>query len=338
MSKVVPYSTSRTKVSNHILLDANEHYEQWVRTPLSVVSGMNRYPDRDSVALRMALAKKYCAPLSVENILITAGSIEAIDLLMLQKKMNRIVINTPSYDVYESRASIHGLKVIKIPMLGNGQPDVERTLRNSNDNDVLILINPNNPTGKLIHPKNIKNILNNFKGTVVIDEAYIEYAGVENSSIKFLDKHKNLIIFRTFSKAWGLAGIRLGYVLSSQMNIDQLRGMQSTYSVSKISQLMGLNAIEQHEQLKSNINKTIIEKAKVIRKLEALGFDVQDTDANFILIEIPNPEEIRKKLENKGILVRNRTGLGNKNLLRVTIGSKKENETLIKALSESCYA
>lgn len=328
------YKTERTNIDNFILLDANEHYKQWVKIPGNALTSLNRYPDKTALKLRTSLAKSYCGPLSPENIFVSSGSIEAIDLLIQSCRPQTIMINTPSYDVYSLRATAHSVKTISIPLFSNGQPDVNSLLANTNNKDMIILINPNNPTGELLDRTTIKHLLDNFTGILIIDEAYIEYSGLEHSMQNLIRSHNNIVIIRTFSKAWGLAGVRLGYVLGNSNIINRLQAFQNPYSVSTVALAAGLAALEQINGLPRHVQRTIRAKNEMLDKLKKIGVNATNTDANFILIPCNDAYEISAALKSEGVLVRPRILPQSKNsFLRVTVGSPHENRKFIEALS-----
>ncbi|MEK7153560.1 MAG: aminotransferase class I/II-fold pyridoxal phosphate-dependent enzyme, partial [Patescibacteria group bacterium] len=205
------YQTERQVISNGIMLDANEHYKQWVKVPGTALAGLNRYPDSSAIALRQKLAECYCGEdIQTENILITSGSIEAIDVLIAAYKPSSLILNTPSYDVYKLRADAHGCRCELIPLNSASQPQVDRIIEKATEGSMVVFISPNNPTGKLMDPALVRKVIQKSQGMVVIDEAYIEFAGLQNSMQSLVKEYPNVIILRTFSKAWGLAGIRLG--------------------------------------------------------------------------------------------------------------------------------
>lgn len=332
--KIIPYTTERGNTSHNILLDANEHYEQWVDIPASSLLNLNRYPDQQCKFLSEKLAKTYCRPFTPDQILIASGSIEIIDLLMYSIKPKQLIVNFPCYDVYMSRASVHGIQSKAIPFKDDGQPDADYILSLNNTNDLLILINPNNPTGHLVNSKVIEKIINNFKGTIVIDEAYIEFSGLHKSFQNLIFRSSRVIVLRTFSKAWGLAGVRLGYALSSPAIINKLKQYKNSYSVNSIAIAAGLSALDKIDILNKNVSYILQEKSRLIRDLKHHGIKVYDTSANFVLIDIKNPIIVANMLKDNGVIVRPRQVLNDKSVLRVTVGSKFDNIHLLSVLKE----
>lgn len=320
------YTTERhADVSKHILLDANEHYRQWVKIPAHILTKLHRYPDRLAVELRAALSQQYCFPFSPDNLFISAGSIEAIDLLIQALKPKCLALSSPTYDVYEQRAIVHGVRVLKVPFRKDGQPNPTLLTGQNNKADMIILINPNNPTGDLVEPETIRRILKKFKGTIVIDEAYIEFAGLDKSLQDFAFRYPNVVVLRTFSKAWGLAGVRLGYVIASPEVVKLLEAYQNPYSVSSIALFSGICALEQKDQLSSEVAKTLSLKRQLIDELEKSGIAAKDSAANFISLEISDASKVSQYLREHGVLTRQKvlTHRGSDGL-RVTIGSEED--------------
>ncbi|HEV2403393.1 MAG TPA: aminotransferase class I/II-fold pyridoxal phosphate-dependent enzyme [Candidatus Saccharimonadales bacterium] len=321
---------------NSTLLDANEHCRQWVKLPVDMLEGLNRYPDRYAVEFRKKLTEHYVPQFGIDNILPTAGSIEAIDLLITALQPSKLIVNVPGYDVYGQRASAHGVITQHVPFISNGQPDVSTIMADADKNSLVILIHPNNPTGKLVTDSIGCDIIDNFPGLVVIDEAYIEYAGLEKSFDHFVLAKSNLIVLRTFSKAWGLAGVRLGYVIAHPALIQRLASYQSIYSVSRFALEAGVCALTQSSQLQAQVAETLGSKRLLYNQLSEAGIPTINTHANFLLINPPNVRKVHRGLQAKSILVRPRKLIyGEEDLLRLTVGSKSENELFYRVLLET---
>ncbi|TXG77988.1 histidinol-phosphate aminotransferase family protein [Patescibacteria group bacterium] len=331
---VAPYVTERKVLKGHILLDANEHYTQWVNIPPESLINLNRYPDQDSLEFRKKLSAKYCQPLAAENILVTSGSMEAIDLLMYSLKPNKLIINYPGYDFYSHRAQLHRIPTEHVTLAKHGQPDTDSILASNDGQDMLVLINPNNPTGKLIDPAIVEELSIKFKGYIIIDEAYIEYAGLSRSYQHLITRNPRIVILRTFSKAWGLAGARLGYILAASGLIKDLHTHKITYSVSAFALASGLAALDQIEELRAHVSQSMKAKDLLCNRIRSIGYTVENTDANFILITLEDPLYFAKQLKESGVIVRPRSGIGNTNVLRITVGSRSENNKLVDLLKE----
>lgn len=332
-----PYVCARDLFKSGIFLDANENYDQWVTINWSKISNLNRYPDSSCDEIRQKLVKKYILGFKKENIFIGSGSDEIIDLLVrgFVEKNEYVMVMNPSYGVYEIQAEINNKKIKKIVLKSNFDLDIKAIRSNISDVKVLFLCSPNNPTGNLITEKDIQAILNFYNGLLVIDEAYIEFAGLNNSLVKLVKKNKNIVILRTFSKAWGLAGIRVGYAIAEKEIISTLLKIKDSYNVSKVSQEIVLQALDQIGELSKKIGETMILKRKLEKELLLMGIEIIPTRANFILMRIKNAPVVYERLARKGVIVRDRGNLPFlENALRITVGSDKENRFFIKSLRQ----
>ena len=330
------YFTERDSRTSSILLDANEHYRQWVTLPLDMLEGLNRYPDRHAIEFRKALVGHYTPRFDIDNILPTAGSIEAIDLLMTALRPSKLIVNVPGYDVYEQRASVHGIATQRVPFTPDGQPDVPAIIKCADENSVVVLIHPNNPTGKLVAEQIGQDVIDNFPGLIVIDEAYIEYSGLEVSFERFVLTNPNVIILRTFSKAWGLAGVRLGYVVAHPTLIQRLATAQTIYSVSRFALRAGVCALQQNSLMRTEVIETLENKRLLYNRLFEAGIPAIDSQANFLLINPHDTSKVHRGLADRGILVRPRQLIyGQQDHLRLTVGSETENELLYRVLLET---
>ena len=331
------YKTERRDIGSDIMLDANEHYKQWVRLPRSALTNINRYPDSSAVALRQKLAECYCGNgIRTENILVTSGSIEAIDVLIAAYMPRVLILNTPSYDVYKIRAHALGRSCELIPLNSSSQPQADRIIEKAIEGSMVIFISPNNPTGKLMDLTLVRRVIENSKGMVIIDEAYIEFAGLQKSMQLLAKEYPNVIILRTFSKAWGLAGLRLGYIISNEDNIRHLTHYRNAYSVNTVALTVGLHALDQQDELKVQVENILAYKSDLTYRFEHAGIAVHRTEANFIVIDIPDAHTVYQVLRQKSILVRPRPLLGNlRQGLRITVGSPAENQAMFNAILEA---
>jgi histidinol-phosphate aminotransferase len=324
------YSTERDEIAHAVFLDANESYRQWATIKLSDLPPLNRYPDNTCSELRHAICQTYARDFSPEQVLVSAGSMELIDLVLRGFCKRGFLINEPSYQVYETKALQNNIRIYKVLLRDDFSLDIDALRKHVDLVDVLLLIHPNNPTGNLIRPRDLLKILTFFNGTIIIDEAYIEFAGIRHSLAPFALSHPNVIILRSFSKAWGLAGIRLGYALASRRIIDRLINLKSTYNVPVITQSIGIQVLKQQDSLLRYIDECSELKQQLLSSLQAQGIQTINTHANFILIKVPNSHQLHQHLRRKGILVRHR---GYQpllaNMIRITIGTSRENEILI---------
>ena len=330
------YQTERQVIGNGIMLDANEHYKQWVKMPGSALTCLNRYPDSSAMALRQKLAECYFGDgIQTENIFITSGSIEAIDVLIAAYKPSALILNTPSYDVYKLRADAHGCPCELIPLDPSSQPQADRIIEKAKEGSMVVFISPNNLTGKLMEPALVRRVIKNSQGMVIIDEDYIEFAGLQNSMQSLAKEYPNVILLCTFSKAWGFAGIRLGYIISNEDNIRHLMPYRNAYSVNTVALTVGLHALDQQDELKVQVERILEHKSDLIYRFKHAGIAVHGTEANFIVLDIPDVHTVHQALRKKSILVRPRPLLGNlRQGLRITVRSPDENRAMFNAVLE----
>lgn len=333
-----PYTSARDLYKEGIFMDANENYEQWIRIDWSKMPLLNRYPDSTCDQLREKLVKKYIKGFSKENIFIGCGSDEIINLLIagFVEDDESIMMMDPSYSFYEVQAGVKNRKVKKVLLKNDFSLNIEQIRRNIKTVEIIFLCSPNNPTGNLITKEEVKSIAQFFKGIIVIDEAYIEFAGLENSLIDLVSEKTNIVISRTFSKAWGLAGIRVGYAIAPKSIIEVLLKIKESYNVSSISQNIAIQVLDQIERLQRKIEEMKDLKEQLLKGFSNLGVYASDTSANFILLKVPDAKKIYKKLADEKTIVRDRSNLPLlRDTLRITVGSEQENEKLIKTLKET---
>ncbi len=333
--EMAPYSSARDEFEGEasIFLDANEN-----SLGSSVEGTFNRYPDPRQTPLRVALAKtKGIYP---DQIFFGNGSDEAIDLLyraFCEPRKDRALIFPPTYGMYKVQANINETPVDEMPLNADFSLPVEKIIQVINPNVKLMFIcSPNNPTGNLIDKKSILKILNSFKGLVIVDEAYIDFAP-EGSMVSEIANYPNLMVLQTFSKAWGLAGLRLGMAFAQKPLIDILCKIKYPYNVNQLTQEHALSALG-HPEKKNQMVQTILEQRSwleaELKKLPTVE-RIYHSDANFVLVKMADATAIYKQLITRGIVVRNRSNVALcQNCLRITVGTVYENIALINALSE----
>lgn len=328
-----PYSTARDEYKGQasVYLDANENS---FGSPLP--ADYNRYPDPLQLDLKDAISKIKGVP--IENTFLGNGSDEAIDLLyraFCEPAKDNVIILPPTYGMYEVSANINNVEVRKINLLPNYQLDLDSIAEAIDANTKLIFIcSPNNPTGNSIIRTDIETILTNFKGLVVIDEAYINFAK-QRSFIKELTEYPNLVILQTFSKAWGLAALRLGMAFAGRPTIDILNKVKPPYNINQATQDLALAALQNINQVNEWIKLTVEERDKLSTDLLTIPVvkKVYPSDANFILAEVTDATGIYDFLVNQGIIVRDRSKVTLcEGCLRISIGTPAENQTLLTAL------
>jgi len=282
---------------------------------------LNRYPSKHANSLRQKIAEFY--GLSKENIIVGNGSDELLIYLMRAFKGKYILISSPTFDMYEKIAKILGIKVLDIPLDNNFEIDRNLLCKYAKNAITTFICSPNNPTGNLQRKDKIIDVLEQ-KGIVVVDEAYVEFS--KQSVLDLLTCYDNLIILRTFSKAFGLAGIRVGYLLVNEQILNILLKIKLPYNLNVLSAKIAEFMLENYDIIEKTIKYIVSERKRVYRALKRYAYP---SEANFLLINLNSYEY----LLNKGIAVR-KLGGKLKNMVRVTIGRKEENDEVIKALKE----
>ncbi len=328
-----PYSTARDEYKGQasIYLDANENS---FGSPLP--ADYNRYPDPLQLDLKDAISKIKGVP--IENTFLGNGSDEAIDLLyraFCEPGKDNVIILPPTYGMYEVSANINNVEVRKVNLLSNFQLDLDGIAEAIDSNTKIIFIcSPNNPTGNSIIRTDIETVLANFQGLVIIDEAYINYAK-QRSFIKELTEYPNLVVMQTFSKAWGLAALRLGMAFAARPTIDILNKVKPPYNINQATQDLALAALQNVNQVNEWIKVTVEERDSLSIELSDLKIvnKVYPSDANFVLAEVSDATGIYDYLVNQGIIVRDRSKVTLcEGCLRISIGTPAENQNLIAAL------
>ncbi|MCX2479315.1 histidinol-phosphate transaminase [Pedobacter sp. MC2016-15] len=328
-----PYSTARDEYKGQasVFLDANENS---FGSPLP--ENFNRYPDPLQLDVKDAISKIKGVP--IENTFLGNGSDEAIDLLFrcfCNPGKDNVIILPPTYGMYEVSANINDVEIRKVNLLPNFQLDLDGIAEAIDENTKLIFIcSPNNPTGNSIIRTDIETILANFKGLVVIDEAYINFAK-QRTFIQELTEYPHLVILQTFSKAWGLAGLRLGMAFASSIVIDILNKVKAPYNISQSTQDLALAALQNVTQVNDWIKVTVAEREILSQKLLGLPMvsKVYPSDANFVLAEVADAAGTYHALVDQGIIIRDRSKVVLcDGCLRITIGTPQENEILLSAL------
>ncbi|MGB3174655.1 MAG: histidinol-phosphate transaminase [Saprospiraceae bacterium] len=324
-----PYSSARHEFTGHgeIFLDANENpYD----------TDVNRYPDPLQQELKQVISELKNIP--VDQIFLGNGSDEAIDLILrifCNPGQDEIMVLPPTYGMYQVSADIADVKVKKVRLTEDFQPDLESIRQSMGENTkVLFLCSPNNPSGNLIGIEKVKQILGFFKGIVVIDEAYIDFCP-ESTTMPMIGLYDRLIVLQTLSKAWGMAAIRLGMAFSSADIISYFNKVKAPYNINILTQRFALDRLNKRQAMREQTSEILNEKHKLMTLLPTIPCvqKVFPSDANFLLIKVTQADRIYEALVVEGIVVRNRSKEpGCENALRITIGKPKENELLIQTL------
>ena len=328
IKKLSPYSSARDEFTQvaEVYLDANENpYE----------NNLNRYPDPYQKKVKTLISK--WKNISIKNMLLGNGSDEVLDLIFrafCEPKEDNVILLPPTYGMYNVLANINDIATIEVGLDDTFSPDVDAILNAQNDNSKLLFIcSPNNPTANIFNTSKVETLLKEFKGIVVIDEAYIDFADEESWS-KRLNEFPNLIITQTFSKALGHAAIRLGVAFASEEIINVLNKIKPPYNVNELTQLKAIEVLKE-EKFKEQITVIKQERKKLVSKLKEIDFVeyIYPSDANFLLIKVNDADKIYNQLLEKNIVVRNRSTQYNcENTLRISIGTPLENEKLIGAM------
>ena len=328
-----PYSSARDEFKDFdmdmIFLDANEN-------PFE--NGLNRYPDPQQNKVKILLSERKKIP--TKNILLGNGSDEVLDLIFrafCEPNQDNVILLPPTYGMYEVLANINSVETIKINLDNDFQPKVNEILKSSNANSkILFLCSPNNPSGNSFNTNDVEKLLNKFNGLVVIDEAYIDFSEQE-SWLNRLEEFPNLIITQTLSKAYGMAGIRLGICYASEKIISILNKIKPPYNINELTQQKAIERLLKITEVSQEIKSIKDERNTLISELQNINFisKIYPTDANFVLVKVDNATKRYDQLIQKGIVVRNRTNQPLcENCLRLTVGIASENKTLINALKE----
>ncbi|MDD7914158.1 histidinol-phosphate transaminase [Polaribacter ponticola] len=327
-----PYSSARDEYKDAttdemVFLDANEN-------PFE--NGVNRYPDPQQNSVKDLLSN--IKGVSKENILLGNGSDEVLDLIFrafCEPNKDNIITLPPTYGMYDVLANINAIENKKVLLTESFQPKVNQILDAVDKNSkILFLCSPNNPSGNSFSVEIVEELLNKFNGLVVIDEAYIDFSEQKSWLDKLAD-FPNLVITQTLSKAYGLAGIRLGVCYSSKEIISILNRIKPPYNVNELTQQKAIERLSKINEVQSEVTEIINQRQLLIESLKAVSFieNIYPTDCNFVLVKVDDATKRYNQLIEKGIVIRNRTTQPLcENCLRFTVGIELENEKLIKEL------
>jgi histidinol-phosphate aminotransferase len=326
-----PYSSARDEfqgvTDNMVFLDANEN-------PFE--NGVNRYPDPHQGKLKLMLSE--IKGVSTKNILLGNGSDEVLDLIFrafCEPNQDNIVILPPTYGMYEVLANLNAIRIKGVNLDEVFQPKVDAILNTVDAHSKLLFIcSPNNPSGNSFDAKAIETLVSEFKGIVVIDEAYIDFSN-KTSWISKLDTYPNLIVTQTLSKAYAMAGIRLGICYASAEIITVLNTIKPPYNINELTQKKAMELLSIKDLAKNQIQDILKERTLMISELESIPYisKIYPSDANFVLVKVDDATKRYNQLIEKGIVIRNRTTQpGCENTLRLTVGTAQENSILFSTL------
>nr|WP_298993050.1 histidinol-phosphate transaminase [uncultured Polaribacter sp.] len=333
IKKLKPYSSARDEYKdassfNMIFLDANEN-------PFE--NGVNRYPDPQQNLVKDELSKIKEIP--KENILLGNGSDEVLDLIFrafCEPYKDNIITLPPTYGMYGVLADLNAIENRQVLLSNQFQPKTDEILAKVDSNSkILFLCSPNNPSGNSFSKEKVEYLLDRFKGLVVLDEAYIDFS-TQKSWLTKLEKYPNLIITQTLSKAYGMAGIRLGICYASKEIIQILNNIKPPYNINSLTQQKALNRLQNYSEISNEISQIISERKRLKKELECCVNYIEkvyESDANFLLIKVDDANKRYQELIEYGVVIRNRTTQPLcENCLRISVGICEENQVLIRAL------
>ena len=312
-----------------IYLDANE-------SPFD--NGINRYPDNKHNELKKVVSD--IKNVNINQVIFGNGTDEILDLIVrvfCKPSEDKIITLPPTYGMYDVIAKTNGVENIEIPLKSDFSIDKNEILKScTTSTKVLFLCSPNNPTGNSFDTNNLTDLIKSFKGIVVVDEAYIDFSS-KQSLISLIEDNNNLIITQTMSKAYGMAGIRLGMGFSNEKIINYLNKIKPPYNINVLTERKALEELNKIDEIEKNISIVLNQRNLLVSCLQKLDFveKIYKSDANFLLVKVDNADLRYNQLLEKGIVVRNRSNQPLcQNCLRITIGTKNENTSLIKTLNE----
>jgi histidinol-phosphate aminotransferase len=335
IKRLVPYSSARDEYHGEasVFLDANENA---FGSPLE--QPYNRYPDPLQIEVKKRLSAIKGVP--IRNIFLGNGSDEAIDILyrsFCNPGVDNVILVPPTYGMYQVSANINDVAIRNVPLTLDFQLNLEGIAEAIDKNTKMIFVcSPNNPTGNSINRPDVETLLANFDGIIVVDEAYINFSR-QRSFIQELTEYGNLVVLQTLSKAWGLAGLRVGMAFASEEIIEVMNKVKPPYNVNEASQQLALQALGNIEQVNAWIKETLAQRDKLVLGLKDFEFveDIYPSDANFILVKTTEPKGIYNFLVQKGIIVRDRSKVELcAGCLRITVGTPAENEILLNTLQD----
>jgi histidinol-phosphate aminotransferase len=335
IKNLIPYSSARDEYQGEasVYLDANENA---YGSPLA--QQFNRYPDPLQYEVKKRLSEIKGVP--PRNIFLGNGSDEAIDILFrsfCNPGVDNVILVPPTYGMYKVSANINDVEVRNVPLTDDFQLNLEGIAEAIDKHTKLIFIcSPNNPTGNSINRADVETLLANFDGLVVVDEAYINFSR-QKTFIQELTEYANLVVLQTLSKAWGLAGLRIGMAFASEEIIEVMNKVKPPYNINEASQQLALQALANIDQVNAWIKETLIQRDNLVLQLKDFDFvlDIYPSDANFILVKTSDPRGIYNFLVEKGIIVRDRSKVDLcVGCLRITVGTPDENKKLIQTLQD----
>ena len=327
-----PYSSARDEFDpverEVVYLDANEN-------PFD--NGVNRYPDPQQRKLKEVIARR--RGVAANQLLLGNGSDEVLDLIFRAfciPNQDKIIVMPPTYGMYRVLANINCVSLTEVPLNNDFQLVTKKIINQiSSQTKAIFLCSPNNPSGNSFRREDILTLLQSFTGLVVIDEAYIDFS-TQKSLVSELSSYPNLIITQTLSKAYGLAGIRLGICIASEEIVDILNKIKPPYNINSLTQERAISTLKDWDTTQEQITQLIAERKGLFAQLEKISFveKVYPSDANFLLVRVDDANKRYAQLIQNDIVVRNRSKqVGCENCLRFSVGTPQENQILIETLN-----
>lgn len=321
------------QINAEIILSANETKNYLFKNGYDINVDFSRYPEVKGDTLREELGKKF--NVEKDQIIIGNGSTQLLELVVrtYTQKGNKIITFTPSFAMYEIYAKSQNTEIVQVPLNDNMVLDIDSFIKEADQEGVslIILCNPNNPTGTLIKQKDILKIIDNTSALVIVDEAYMEFTDESESVLDYVNQYDKLIIARTFSKAYGLAALRLGYMISNKEIITNLSKVALPYNVNAVTQSIGVKALSFESKMK-NFTKTIaMERDRIITELTKYNYKIYSSFTNFVYMY--TTKDIYKYLLENGVLIRTFKN----DFYRITVGDKLENDKVISLLGEIAW-
>lgn len=330
---IKPYASARDEFSGaaKVFLDANENpFDQ-------ANAGWNRYPDPHQVAIKQKLSD--IKGVSPNQIFVGNGSDEAIDLLyriFCEPGKDAVISCPPTYGMYGVSAAIHNVENVLVPLTLDYQLDTKAIMKAANERTKMLFIcSPNNPTGNSLRVDDITYLLQNFKGIVVVDEAYIDFSAQESWTTA-LSHYDHLVVMQTMSKAWGLASVRVGMAFAHTELIAVLDKVKPPYNISGPNQQIVTEALADQAKVKQQVTDILAQRDWLANKLTAVKGvkKIHPTDANFLLVEVHDAHQKYKQLIERGVVVRDRSNVTLcDDCLRITVGTEEENQQLVEVMA-----
>ena len=332
--ELTPYRCARDDYEEGILLDANENA---LGANIEDPDSLHRYPDPHQQKLRKAFA--VFRGVAAENVFVGNGSDEAIDLIIrifCRPGVDHIIITPPTYGMYRVAASIQDCGIISVPLTPNFDLEPDQILEQANEKSkLLFLCSPNNPTANELSLAKIETLIQSFPGIVVLDEAYIDFSS-RRSLAGRIAEFPNLVILQTLSKSFGLAGLRLGIAIASAEIIRLMMSVKAPYNINKLTLQAAEKALDNTDQMRGHVDELLEEKERLRSALSGIPSieKIFPSDANFLLVRVPDALSVYRRLAEQGIIVRYRGDqMHCENCLRITVGTRSENDLLINQLT-----